>query len=160
MIPWLGQGGVVAIETRGVSGSRSEIRRQDKVSLSRGAIRPSSAVCMSLRISRGRRECRVPVAPMAPCAMKSTGVGTTGTPDQPGIPCTMVLRLIRALPGDHGLVATVASETREHHRRLSACFGAPEPHDFAVRMSCARLALPPRPPHPTTTFVTTAKRPS
>ena len=109
---------------------------------------------------RGRRECRVPVAPMAPCAIKSTGVGTTGTPDQPGIPCTMVLRLIRALPGDHGLVATVASETREHHRRLSACFGAPEPHDFAVRMSCARLALPPRPPHPTTTFVTTAKRPS
>ena len=46
------------------------------------------------------------------------------------------------------MVATVASETREHHRRLSACFGAPEPHDFAVRVSHVRPTCPPRPPHP------------
>jgi hypothetical protein len=40
----------------------------------------------TLGINRGRRECPAIDAPMAPCAMKSTGVGTTGTPDQPTLP--------------------------------------------------------------------------
>ena len=119
----------------------------------------------TLGINRGRRECRATDAPMAPCAIKSTGVGTTGTPDQPGIPCAMALRLIRALLGDHRLVATVAGETREHHRRLGACFGAPEPHDFAVRQPHHRRgASAPDAAHvhriPPSTSVTTAKRPS
>jgi hypothetical protein len=34
---------------------------------------------------------------------------TTGTPKQSGIPCAMVLRLIRALPGVPGFLATVAA---------------------------------------------------
>jgi hypothetical protein len=67
----------------------------------------------------------------------------------------MVLRLIRDLPGDHCLVATVARETRERLHDLSACIGAPGPHDFAVRCNIIRhahdltraLTLP-RPPHP------------
>jgi hypothetical protein len=67
---------------------------------------------LTLGINRGRRECRATDAPMAPCAIKSTGVGTTGTPDQPGIPCAMVLRLIRALLGDHRWVATVTGVMR------------------------------------------------
>src|SRR5216683_5641407 len=60
---------------------------------------------------------------------------------------------LRALPGDHCLVATVARETRERLHDLSACVGAPEPHDFAVRCSIIRprkklrLTLP-RPSHP------------
>src|SRR5882757_9795831 len=33
-------------------------------------------------------------------------------------------------------------------REFSACFGAPEPHDFAVRLSHVRPTCPPRPPHP------------
>jgi hypothetical protein len=41
---------------------------------------------LTLGINRGRRECRATDAPMAPCAIKSTGVGTTGTPDQPAFP--------------------------------------------------------------------------
>jgi hypothetical protein len=82
-----------------------------------------------------------------------------------GIPCAMVLRLIRALLGDHRLVATVISEMREHHRRLSACFGAPEPHDFAVRqLHHRRGAYAPDAASdhriPSSTSVTTAKRPS
>src|SRR5882672_1685612 len=40
---------------------------------------------------------------------------------------------LRALPGDHCLVATVARETRERLHDLSACIGAPGPPDFAVR---------------------------
>ncbi len=44
---------------------------------------------------------------------------------------------LRALLGDHSLVATVV---RGRIRDLSACIGAPEPHDFAVRCSIIRLA--------------------
>src|SRR6266851_9994738 len=40
-------------------------------------------------------------------------------------------------------------------RKLSACIGASGPHDFAVRMSCARLAPLSRPPHSGPTSVTT-----
>src|ERR1700730_12443155 len=63
-----------------------------------------------------------------------TRIFTAEAPETSGIPHAMVLWLIRALLGDHGLVATVISAMREHHRRLSACFGAPGPHDFAVRL--------------------------
>src|SRR6476619_8449872 len=43
----------------------------------------------------------------------------------------MVYDLLRALPGDPGFVATVAS--RNDSAKLSASIGAPGPHDFAVR---------------------------
>src|SRR5712691_5396768 len=63
--------------------------------------------------------------------------------------------LLRALPGDHSLVATVARETRQRLHDLSACIGAPGPHDFAVRARASRLPPRSRPPHPASTFVTT-----
>src|SRR6266478_2377924 len=57
---------------------------------------------------------------------------------------------LRALPGDHSLVATVARETRQRLHGLSACIGAPGPHDFAVRarprsshVPSASIASPP-----------------
>src|SRR5437588_10774747 len=54
---------------------------------------------------RGRRECRVHDAPAASRATKKrTSVVATGTPKQPDIPCAMVLRLLRALPGDRALL--------------------------------------------------------
>jgi len=44
---------------------------------------------------------------------KQTSIVTTGTPKSLGIPRTMVYRLLRALPGEAGLFATVAlSSTR------------------------------------------------
>jgi hypothetical protein len=43
---------------------------------------------------------------------KSTGVSNQGYTGSPGIPCAVVLRVIRALLGDHRLVATVVRETR------------------------------------------------
>ena len=73
-----------------------------------------------------------------PPATKKQAAVTTGRAGSTGIPCAMVLRVIRALLGDHRLVATVTRETREHLRDLSACFGAPEPHDFSVRFSYVR----------------------
>jgi len=39
---------------------------------------------------------------------KHASVFTTGSPDHTGIPCAMVLRLLRDLPGVPGLLATIA----------------------------------------------------
>jgi hypothetical protein len=52
------------------------------------------------RNRRGRREGRVPTAPMVRVQQKARG-RTTGTGGSSGLPCAMVLRLIRDLPGDH-----------------------------------------------------------
>src|SRR6266849_8974111 len=107
----------------------------------------------ALEIRRGRREGRVPTAPMVRVQQKSTRQNHR---------YRRIIRpslrngfngFLRALPGDHCLVATVARETRERLHDLSACVGAPEPHDFAVRCSIIRprkklrLTLP-RPSHP------------
>src|SRR5271170_1857231 len=99
---------------------------------------------------------------MARLQQEKQAAVTTGRAGSSGIPCAMVLRLIRAaLLGDHRLVATVTRKTREHLRELSACFGAPEPHDFAVRFKL-RASTHSRSVHriPPPTSVTTAKRPS
>src|SRR5450432_3547212 len=61
---------------------------------------------------------------------------TTGTGGSSGLPCAMVLRLIRDLPGDHAWLPP--SSRRMSPARLSACIGAPGPHDFAVRRHAAR----------------------
>jgi hypothetical protein len=59
-----------------------------------------------------------------------------------------------------GFLATVAPEKRLLPKELDASIGAPEPHDFAVRIARVRLSRATRPPHPTATFVTIAIRPS
>jgi hypothetical protein len=46
------------------------------------------------------------------------------------------------------------------HRRVDISVEISGPHDFAVRFQLARLAHQKRPPHPSPTFVTIAKRPS
>jgi hypothetical protein len=56
--------------------------------------------------------------------------------------------LFRALPGEPGFVATIASAMRKHCRQLDASIGASGPHGFAVRFQVARLAHQKRPPHP------------
>ena len=56
-----------------------------------------------------------------------------------------------------GFLATVTCGT---DRRLDTSTEMSGPHDFAVRVSIARLARCPRPPHPDPTSVTFAKRPS
>jgi hypothetical protein len=54
----------------------------------------------------------------------------------PASPARWFYGFLRALLGDHCLVATVVR--RIVPRELSACFGAPEPHDFAVRRNIIR----------------------
>jgi hypothetical protein len=67
--------------------------------------------CFSMALPKigGRRECRMLDRTRSlACEVKSARKQvTTGTPKQSGIPCTMVLRLIRDLPGVRALIATV-----------------------------------------------------
>jgi hypothetical protein len=81
---------------------------------------------------RGRREGRVPTAPMVRVQQKARG-RTTGTGGSSGLPCAMVLRFIRALPGDHAWLPPSPARRLKRLHELSACIGAPGPHDFAVR---------------------------
>ncbi len=100
--------------------------------------------------------------PWPPVQKKSTGVSNQGYTASTGIPCTMVLRLIRDLPGDR---AFLPPSPAVRFRKFSASVGAPGPRDFAVRDSIirprhdgARRYRVHRIPLPTS--VTTAKRPS
>ena len=93
---------------------------------------------------------------MAPVRKKMHGAGTTGIAGYPGLPCATGFNgVLRALPGEPDFVATVIGKTRERLCQFSASLGAPGPHDFAVRGGSARLAQPPRPSQPASTFVTT-----
>ena len=88
---------------------------------------------------------------------RPTSVVTTGTPKRSGIPCAMVLRLLRALPGVPGFLATVACADRS--RKLDPSVEGTGPHGLTVRERAARLAARPRPSHPAPRVVTIAKRP-
>src|ERR1041385_7094882 len=89
-------------------------------------------------------------SPMARLQQKTQAAVTTGLAGSTGIPCAMVLRLIRDLPGGPGLIAPVALEGNRPPG-LDASVGASGPRDFAVRTFIARLATPARPSHPAPT---------
>src|ERR1700690_4106549 len=72
----------------------------------------------------------------------------------------MVLTVSFALSLVTGLSCHHRSRWNFFLRKLDTSVGVSGPHDFAVRHSAARLASPPRPPHPASTFVTIAIRPS
>src|SRR6185437_5589580 len=111
---------------------------------------------------RGRRECRVPAAPMV-TARKTCAkarVDRQVQPRHPGIPCAVVYGLLRALLGEPDFVVTVASAMtlassptwRQPRGARTTRLRRPRPH----RPS----SMPPRPPHPASRFVTFAIRPS
>jgi hypothetical protein len=108
----------------------------------------------------GRREDRAPAGTHGPRATKKHAAEPQVQPKSPGLPCAMVLRLIRGLPGETGLFCHRHRRDAKHHRQIGTCIGAPGPHDFAVRKRRARQSQRPRPPHLTATFVTIAIRPS
>jgi len=62
-------------------------------------------------------------------------------------------------------LATVISAMREHRHRFDTSVGVSGPRDLTVRIDAVRrrdnhAATSKRPPHPASTSVTTAKRPS
>jgi hypothetical protein len=95
--------------------------------------------------------------PRPVCIGRKHTVVTTGGAGSSGLPCAMVLTVTSWSPRGPGSFAPVV---RGLLHDLSASVGAPGPHDFAVRVSAARLASLTRPPHPASTSVTIAIRPS
>src|SRR5262249_15111994 len=87
--------------------------RNDERRHSRGAIcvRALQERCPSE--NRGRRECRVLAAPAASRGNRKnhTSVVTTGRRNTPALPAQWLERLLRALPGVSGLLATVARKS-------------------------------------------------
>src|SRR6202008_1662719 len=115
----------------------------------------SAELCIvaTLPKNRGGREGRVAAAPGAPAQKwiaraRKPQVQAVTT----GLPCAMVLRLIRALLGEPSRLPPSLSRSfsasLELERQIS---GAPGPHDFAVReyrlSSDGVLTSPPSPPH-------------
>jgi hypothetical protein len=93
-----------------------------------------------------------------PCAQKKQNAhkGSQGT-ETSGIPCAMVLRLLRDLPGVPGFLATVACELPH---RLDPSVGGTGPHGLTVRSSLARLAKKPAATAACPAFVAIMIRPS
>ena len=128
--------------------------RNDEHVPSRGMNVPELCIVLVPRTVRGRREDRMLVAPAASCAkVESTRVRNHRlNRSDPAFPARMVLRLIRALLGVPGLLATVA---RNH---LASLIPASGDQDHALSPSAsfiARQARSKRPSHPVSTFVTT-----
>jgi hypothetical protein len=143
--------------------SRSMTAEGDVSPRSRGtnASELSERTALENEEGAGKAGCRP--HPWSACNKKARG-RTTGTGGSSGLPCAMALRLIRALSGDHAFLPPSSARRVKRLRQLSACIGAPRPHDFTVRTNAARRAKK-RPaicvhriPQPT--FVTIAKRPS
>ena len=66
------------------------------------------------------------------CRMKKAyELATTGTPKRSGIPCAMVVRLIRDLPGVPGLLATAA------RNRLASWIPASGDQDHTISPSAS-----------------------
>jgi hypothetical protein len=123
-------------------------------SYSRGANRARVIGPVTSSGQRGRRECRARRAHPQPRVRgkKAHELVTTGTTPSSGIPCAMVLRLSSCSPRGSGFLAPVIDVKRKLHRQLDASVEASGPHDFAVRPSIARPAMPVRPPHSHPTF--------
>jgi hypothetical protein len=68
----------------------------------------------------------------------------------------MALRLLRALPGVSGLIATVAAQNRI--AQLDPSVEGTGPHGLTVRIGALRQVRHLRPSHPAPRFVTIAKR--
>ncbi len=89
---------------------------------------------------------------------KQTSVVTTGKTERSALPAQWFLRLLRALPGVSGLLASVACGIIT--RKLDPSVEGTGPHGLTVRTRTARLAAQARPSHPASRLVTMAERPS
>src|SRR4029079_12230765 len=114
--------------------------------------------------NRGSRECRVRAAPAVSCAKsgKETYTSIQVQRRQSGIPCAMVLRLIRALLGVPGFLAAVA--LRFSPQDFIPASGKQDhtisPSAGMLSSAQARLSIPSVHRIPLPTSVTIAIRPS
>src|SRR6185437_10612873 len=122
----------------------------------RGTTCPSFARLSPLSSSRGRRESRVPIAPVGPVQTKSTGVGPQVNRSNAGFPCAMVYGLLRALPGDRAFLPPSPARCASIAADLTPASGRQDHTTSPSAMPALVARRHPRPPHPTATFVTCA----
>ena len=123
-------------------------KRQARFRTSRGARRPRDAVDMPSRNDEGAGKTGCWPHPWSACNKKHAAE-PQAQPKTTGLPCAMVLRLIRALPGAPGFLATMIrakqASQRLHDVRAhvvqDTSVGVSGPHDFAVRHPASRPRL-------------------
>jgi len=81
-------------------------------------------------------------------AQKNTHTSIQVQREHPGLPCAMALRLTSCSPRWTALLPPSLLRSLLL-KELDASTAASGPHDFAVRVTRARLAHVSRPPHPT-----------
>jgi hypothetical protein len=127
---------------------------------SRGAFRVRAVRNIALDNREGAGKAGCWPHPWSACKQKAGGV-TTGTSRTTGLPCAMVLTVSFVLfPGTGLSCPRHPRSARCALWEFSASVGAPEPHDFSVRRSSARLAPLSRPSHPTANVRDDRERPS
>src|ERR1700716_3624816 len=97
-----------------------------------------------------------PITACAEVVVEGTRVSQV-TPESPGTPRAMVYSLFRALPGDRALLPPSPALLSAN---LTPASGCQDHTTLPSASTCPRLKHRLRPPHPTPTSVTIAKRPS
>jgi hypothetical protein len=93
---------------------------------------------------RGRREDRAPAGTHGPRATKKHAAEPQVQPKTSGLPCAMVLRLIRALPGDQALLSPSSTDRSID---LTPAQGRQD-HTTSPSASCCSSHSTSRPSHP------------
>jgi hypothetical protein len=113
----------------------------------------------ALSLNRGRRESRVPIAPMGPVQGRKHGGRTTGVTGAIRLSLRDGLRLTSCSPRrDWACLSPPSQDAIASHKRTPAA-RASGPHDFTVRFTRVRRLRAPRPSHLTATPVTMRSAP-
>ena len=110
---------------------------------SRGALRPSFAIRSPSSKTEGAGKAGCRSHPWSACNKKARG-RTTGTSRTTGLPCAMVLRLIRDLPGDRALLPPSSADRSAD---LTPALGRQD-HTISPSASCCSSHNTSRPSHP------------
>src|SRR6201990_2417425 len=94
--------------------------------------------------NRGRREDRAPAGTHGPRATKKHAAEPQAQPKSSGLPCAMVLRLIRDLPGDQALLPP---SPRVISQSLTPALGR-QNHTTSPSAPCCSSQNTSRPSHP------------
>ena len=94
----------------------------------------------------------MPIAPVGPVQLESTGVGPQVNRSNAGFPCAVVYDLLRALPGDRAFLPPSPARCASIAADLTPASGRQDHTTSPSAMPALVARRHPRPPHPTATF--------